>query len=65
MGADLTKQSTYTKPTWLKRGCEVLRFFVSQRKTNSLESAAKRAEKVQNLAKRTEKPDKSDASYKA
>ena len=42
-----------------------LRFFVSQKKTNSLESTAKRAEKVQDLAKIAKESDKSDASYKA
>ncbi len=42
-----------------------LRFYVSQRKTSGLESAAKKAEKVQDLAKRAEEPDKSGAPYKA
>ncbi len=49
----------------LREVARQLRFFVSQRKTNGLESIAKRVEKVQDLAKRAEKPDKSGASYKA
>ena len=55
----------YYYSSGLKKVVRQLRFYVSQRKTSGLESAAKRAEKVQDLAQEAEEPDKSGAPYKA